>query len=441
MENYCNLFIEKMQVDGLSKIEIDNFIYNYNTLFSKEENFISGNSIDNPDNINSLASLTDFHYQTGKKNSDKVVMVKLNGGLGTSMGLKKAKTLLKVKDELTFLDIIAKQVEQIRIPLIFMNSFNTQKDTQDKLKEYNYLQEQNFDLDFLQSKVPKISVESGKPGLYPNNPELEWCPPGHGDIYTSMYNSGLLEKLLNEGIQYAFISNSDNLGATMDFSILGYLVENSVPFLMEAAQRTESDKKGGHLAVREDGKLILREIAQCPVSEIEDFQNFNKYTFFNTNNIWIDLKELKIKLEQNHGNMKLPVIQNKKNINPSDVNSEKVFQLETAMGSAIEVFDNSRAMLVDRKRFLPVKKTSDLLKIQSDLYYLDEQFNIVTDYFEQANTLVIDLDETYFKNIEMYQERIGKHKIGLKDCNNLKIKGNIYLKNDMEFIGNCELVE
>mgnify|MGYP002055688388 CR=1 FL=1 len=61
-------------------------------------------------------------------------MVKLNGGLGTGMGLEKAKSLLPLKDGNTFLDFIAKQVTQMRssygVPLSFMlmNSFATSAD-------------------------------------------------------------------------------------------------------------------------------------------------------------------------------------------------------------------------------------------------------------------------------------------------------------------------
>lgn len=84
------------------------------------------------------------------------------------------------------------------------------------------------------------------------------CPPGHGDIYPSLLGSGMLERLLSEGIQYLFVSNSDNLGATLDLQLLQHFASSGAPFMMEVCERTAADKKGGHLARRkadgEDGR-------------------------------------------------------------------------------------------------------------------------------------------------------------------------------------------
>jgi len=430
-----------MQQAGIHHISIDNFIYNYEKMLQGSNTYISAKEITNPDNIPNYWQLKNHYSQTGQEMLSKTVMIKLNGGLGTSMGLKKAKSLLKVKDNYRFLDIIAKQAEIDEIPLIFMDSFNTRKDTLKALAPYHQLQKQAFPLDFLQSKVPKISLDTWKPATYIENPQMEWCPPGHGDIYTALYTEGLLEMLLEKGITHAFISNADNLGATMDMTILGYIMENNIPFLMEVAERTESDKKGGHLARLEDNQLILREIAQCPPEEIEDFQNFRKYTYFNTNNIWVNLEKLLEVLDRNKGNMKLPVIQNRKKVNPRDKQSEDIIQLETAMGAAIQVFEKSSALQVPRTRFLPVKKTSDLLKIQSDLYYIDEKFNLVTDVPEQAQKIVIELDENYFKKIDDYEARVGNFKIGLKNCNKLSIKGDVKFNSNKIFKGKCIIDE
>ena len=95
---------------------------------------------------------------------------------------------------------------------------------------------------------------------------MEWCPPGHGDLYAALEGSGTLDKLLADGIKYMFVSNSDNLGAVMDLTLLTHFAESDSPFMMECADRTVNDKKGGHLAVRNaDSQLILREAAMCPV--------------------------------------------------------------------------------------------------------------------------------------------------------------------------------
>ena len=81
------------------------------------------------------------------------------------------------------------------------------------------------------------------------------APPGHGDIYPSLVGSGMLERLLDQGIEYVFVSNSDNLGATLDLDILSHFAKTDGAFLMEVCKRTKGDKKGGHLAKRKsDGR-------------------------------------------------------------------------------------------------------------------------------------------------------------------------------------------
>ena len=147
-------------------------------------------------------------------------MIKLNGGLGTSMGMTGPKSLLEVKEDLSFLDVIARQILALRertgarLPLVLMNSFATRSPSLDALDDYDL--EVDVPLDFTQSKEPKIEEDGLGPVEWPPNPDLEWCPPGHGDLYTSLQSSGMLERLLDEGYRYAFVSNVDNLGAVMD---------------------------------------------------------------------------------------------------------------------------------------------------------------------------------------------------------------------------------
>src|SRR5690606_33160238 len=85
-------------------------------------------------------------------------------------------------------------------------------------------------LSFLQHKQPKVNVDDLSPACFPDDTELEWCPPGHGDLYTALVTSGMLEQMLSAGYEFAFVSNADNLGAVLDLAILGYLVERQMPF-------------------------------------------------------------------------------------------------------------------------------------------------------------------------------------------------------------------
>lgn len=83
-------------------------------------------------------------------------------------------------------------------------------------------------------------------GLTGENSEA-WYPPGHGDIYASFYNSGLLDQLISEGKEYIFVSNIDNLGATVDLHILNHLMsqptDRRCEFVMEVTDKTRADVK------------------------------------------------------------------------------------------------------------------------------------------------------------------------------------------------------
>lgn len=307
----------------------------------------------------------------------QTVLIKLNGGLGTSMGLQQAKSLLEIKPGITFLDLIVRQVQSLReqaaspVQLLLMNSFSTSADTMAHLQKYADFSDAG-QVEMLQNKVPKLQQDTLRPIDWPEQPELEWCPPGHGDIYAALAGSGWLEKLLARGIKYAFVSNSDNLGAQPDVRFLRWFAEINAPFVMEVTPRTEADKKGGHLAIRRaDHRLILREVAQCPAKDIEHFQDISRHRYFNTNNLWIRLDVLHDYMQAHGGVVPLPVICNAKSVNPRDAATPKVYQLETAMGAAIQCFCGAQAVSVPRTRFFPVKTCSDLLLLRSDAVEID----------------------------------------------------------------------
>merc|ERR1719146_123473 len=299
------------------------------------------------------------------------------------MGLDKAKSLLPVTGGNTFLDLIAQQVGFMKkkysmpdMKFMLMNSFSTSADTLAALSKYTDLGT-GADLEFVQNKAPKVTKDGLASADWPANRDHEWCPPGHGDLYPAMLGSGALDKLLEKGFKYMFVSNSDNLGATMDLKILSYFAEKGAPFMMEVADRTEADKRGGHLAQKkEGGGLTLRESAQCPKEDEAAFQDTTKYKYFNTNNLWVDLKQLKALFDKNNGAIPLPVMLNDKTVDPRDKASTKVIQLETAMGAAISCFDGAIALQIPRTRFAPVKKCDDLVALRSDAYILTEDFRI-----------------------------------------------------------------
>jgi UTP--glucose-1-phosphate uridylyltransferase len=375
---------------------------------------------------------------------DRTVVIKLNGGLGTSMGMTGPKSLLAVKDGLTFLDVIVRQVLELRrrfqarVPLVLMNSFATRDESLAALARYDELPG-DVPPDFVQNKEPKIRVEDLLPVEWPANPELEWAPPGHGDIYTALVTSGMLETLLAQGFEYAFVSNSDNLGAVLDQRILAWFAAEGVPFLMEVADRTEADRKGGHLARRRaDGRLILREIAQTPEEDVGAFQDVSRHRYFNTNTLWVSLPALAEALRARDNVLGLPMIVNRKNVDPTDPGSPEVFQLETAMGSAIEVFEGARALRVPRTRFAPVKTTNDLLVLRSDCYVLtaDQHVELAA---ERDAPPFVDLDPAHYKLVRDFEPHFPAGPPSLVRARRFVARGDVFFGAGVVVEGDVEV--
>jgi UTP--glucose-1-phosphate uridylyltransferase len=307
---------------------------------------------------------------------------------------------------------------------MLMNSFRTAADTESALAAYPSLQVDDLPIGFLQHKVPKILVDGLRPATWPADPELAWCPPGHGDLYTALGSSGVLQRLLDRGYEIAFVSNSDNLGATLDPALLSYMLETGADFMMEAADRTPSDRKGGHLCRLEDGRLALREFAQCPPEESDEFQNIEKYRYFNSNNIWFSLPALADLLERHDGFLPLASIFNRKPLDPRDPDSPAVVQLESAMGAAISIFDRATAVRIPRRRFSPVKNTNDLLAVRSDAFELTGDGCIVL-AGERSIPPIVRLDPSHFKLLDDFDRRFPSGPPSLIGCTSLIVEGNV----------------
>jgi UTP--glucose-1-phosphate uridylyltransferase len=397
------------------------------------------------DRIEPIANLPDIEDPASRIEAtddqlERVAVIKLNGGLGTGMGLERAKSLIDVRPGICFLDLIARQVLALRrsgrrpVPLLVMNSFRTVADTETVLATYPELAVDRLPTGFLQHKVPKVLVDSGRPASWPADPELAWCPPGHGDVYTALATSGVLPRLLEAGYEVAFISNSDNLGAGLDPVLLGHMLHREASFMMEVADRTPADRKGGHLCRLRDGRLALRESAQCPPDEIDEFQDTDRYRYFNTNNIWLSLPAIAELLERYHGALPLDTIVNRKTLDPREPSSPEVLQLETAMGAALSLFDRAVAVRVPRRRFSPVKTTSDLLGVRSDAYELGDDWRITLRPEREAPPN-IDLDDRYFKLIDDFEARFTYGVPSLRRCDALTVEGDVWFGTDVEVRG------
>ena len=315
--------------------------------------------------------------------------------------------------------------EKFQVPMAFMlmNSFSTSSDTLAALKKYPTLAAEGLDLEFQQNKAPKVAAADLSPVFWANR-NLEWCPPGHGDLYPAMVGSGTLDKLLAKGFKYMFVSNSDNLGATMDLKLLTWFAQSGAPFAMECAQRTDADKKGGHLAQGARKGLLLRESAQCPEADEKEFQNVGKHKFFNTNNLWVDLQALKAAYAKHGGALPLPVIKNGKTVDPRDKSSTKVLQLETAMGAAIECFDGAQAILIPRSRFAPVKTTNDMLALMSDAYAVTSDHRMMLKPSRNGIPPDVKLDGMY-KFVDALKTLVPEGPPSLIGCSKLTIEGKV----------------
>jgi UTP--glucose-1-phosphate uridylyltransferase len=412
--------VEKMEKEGIPREAIDTFRHYYEQLAEGETGMLPESEIEPVEDVQRLDDLP-----AGDPPLHQAVVIKLNGGLGTSMGMTQAKSLIEAKDGLTFLDVIQRQVIGLReragtrLPLVLMDSFYTHDAALEALEI-----ESDVPPDFVQNKEPKIRVDDLQPVEWPDDPSLEWSPPGHGDLYTALLTSGMLEGLLERGYRYAFVSNSDNLGAVLEPRILTWMAREEIPFVMEVTRRTEMDRKGGHIAQRPGGGYLLRETAQTPKEDLDALQDIGRHRYVNTNNLWIDLQALRDVMRERDGVLGLPLIVNRKTVDPGDKSTPEVFQLETAMGAAVGVFDGARPVAVSRQRFSPVKTTEDLLALRSDAYVLTDDARVELAPERDGTPPVVDLDDDYYKLLRDFDARIPAAP-SLVACERLAVEGDV----------------
>lgn len=442
---------EKMRADRLPQSVIRNFERLFDDVLHGKTGVIPEDEIEPVGEIACFSSVSASEelVRLGESLLDSLVVIRLNGGLGTTMGLERAKSLLPVKSGLSFNDVIARQLLAINsryavtVPLIHMTSFSTDADVKEAMSAYPELSPNGLPVSFLQHRHPKIYVDTMMPAEEESD-DLNWNPPGHGDIYAALIASGLAQQLMAMGKRYAFVANADNLGATVEPAILGYFSKSGAPFLMETAERTKADAKGGHLARRRGtGRLTLRESSQAPTKPggeiIPEFQDISKYRHFNTNTIWLDLKAVLEVARHHEGVIPLPLISNKKNVNPRDRASRRVIQIETAMGAAIEVFEGAVALQVPRSRFAPVKSNNDLLVVRSDVYTLGDDFTLrVADERKLPSLPLVSLEPHFFGLLHHFEERM-KVVPSLIAAESLTVTGDVEFSSHLTVVGKVKI--
>jgi UTP--glucose-1-phosphate uridylyltransferase len=418
---------EKMRADGQDEEAIRAFARAYERLESGESVVIPSDSLEPATAVPTLDELpADVPIRDAL---ERIAVVKLNGGLATTMGLRGPKSLMEARDGMSFLEVIESQLFALRerfaveLPLVLMDSEATRADTLEALGGILGEQRGGLARDFLQSMIPKLQASTLAPVQWPADPRLEWCPPGHGDVYGALRRSGMLRALLERGFEYAMISNADNLGSTVDPRIAAHVAASGVPFLMEVVQGTEADRKGGHVARRRsDGQLVLRESAQTPDEDVESFRDYRRWRYYNTNSLWVSLRALASLLDSSDGVLELPLIVNRKTVDPRDSSSTPVLQLESAMGAAIGLFEGAALLRVPRTRFAPVKTTDDLLVLRSDLYRMGSGMEVEPVREEMP---YVELDPGYYKLMDDFEQRFPAGSPSLRDASRLVVKGDV----------------
>jgi len=417
---------EKMRAAGEPEEAIAGFARAYERLEGGEQMLLRSADLEPASEVPSLETLP---AADAREALAGLVVIKLNGGLATTMGLDRPKSLVQAREGRSFLDIIVGQTLSLRrrlgvaLPLLLMDSEATRTETLRALAGRVQPLEQDLPADFLQGMVPKLDADTLEPVSWPRAPALEWCPPGHGDVYGALRRSGILAALLERGIRHAMISNADNLGATPDPRIAALIARERIPFLMEVVEGTEADRKGGHIARRRsDGSLVLRETAQTPPQEQDSFRDFRHWRYYNTNNLWIDLAVLADTLERAAGVLELPLIVNPKTVDPRDPDSPRVLQLESAMGAAIERFPGARIVCVPRTRFVPVKTTDDLLVLRSDAYALNAELFVE---LVAPGLPYVELDPSYYKLLDGFERRFPAGPPSLREAERLVVRGDV----------------
>jgi UTP--glucose-1-phosphate uridylyltransferase len=419
--------IAKLVADGAGESTIAAFRARLEALADPDAGALPGDRLRPLPDLPALDDLAQPSPEVAHEVLDRLVVLKLNGGLGTSMGLSAPKSSIEIKDGHTFLDVVATQVlalrerHGVRLPLVLMDSATTRGPSLAILEQHPDLAA-DVPPDFLQSREPKLLADTHEPVSWPVDPALEWCPAGHGDVYVSLESSGMLDELLDAGYHWAFVSNVDNLGALVDARIATWMAEHEIPFVMEVVRGTAADRKGGHLGLLDDGRVVLRETAQVPDGDAS-FGEVDRWRWYNTNDLWIDLRALKALLAEHPAGPPLPLIVNRKTVDPTDPSSPAVLQLETAMGAAIGAIDGARALHVPRTRFAPVKTTDDLLLVRSDAYVLGSD-GVLEPAFA-GDPPFIALDPEHYKLLDSFEERFPDGAPHLRGASALRVEGDV----------------
>ncbi|KYQ93226.1 UDP-glucose pyrophosphorylase [Tieghemostelium lacteum] len=379
-----------------------------------------------------LSILSPIDSSNAARLLSKLVVIKLNGGLGTRMGCKGAKSSIELAPGISFLDMTVAHIEQMNqdydvdIPLVIMNSFKTDSETTKTIEKYKT--HRVTIKTFCQSKFPKMYKDTLNLVPKPNTPlnAKEWYPPGSGDVFRSLQRSGLFDELLAAGKEYIFISNIENLGAIVDVQLLNHIHLQKIEFGIEVTNRISTDSTGGILMSYRD-KLHLLELSQVKADKLKIFKDFK---YWNTNNIWVNMKSTQALLKADKLSLDWIVAY------PTE-NHTQLVQLETPAGMGIQCFENSCAIFVPRDRYRPIKSTSQLLLAQSNLFQFDHG-QVKLSSKRDGDVPLVKLGEE-FQSISDYEKRF-KSIPDIIELDHLTVSGDVYFGSKVTLKGTVIIV-
>ena len=430
------LFEQKIEPLGLSKGAKDKLVAMFTQAFSKAS---AADCMVDWKDVVPLNDNEQVPYETLKDPEnpkallDQLIVVKLNGGLGTTMGCTGPKSLIECTKGKTFFDLVVDQVKELNakygtdVPLVLMHSFNTDDDMKPHVEKVSGLRV----ITFMQNKFPRIYTDTLEPvPTGPDSPLNNWSPPGHADVYHCLRDSGLLDKFLAEGRKFMMISNIDNMGSTVDLKVLNKAVTENRSYMAETVLKTLDDWKGG-MPIMYRGHMKLLETAIVPKEHFNDYTDMNFLNYFHANNLWVNLVTLKKALDEN--TLKIDTMRNYKQFN-----GREIVQLESACGSAIQSFKDSCAVRVPRRRFMPVKSCNELLLVRADVYILDGATFIRNPKRTIADLPSIQLSKIY-QHVKEFEERFPEAP-SMVDLVKLHVDGDVWFGKNITVAGNVEIV-
>lgn len=261
----------------------------------------------------------------------KIRSLKLNGGLGTTLGCTGAKCMVTLDNQgkYSFLDHVMRFIPAET--LVFLNSYHTHADCSPHLDAHGVAS-------IMQNRWPCLTDQALS--------RREWAPPGHGDVLAVLADLNCVDQWLQAGYDTLFISNIDNLGAMPD-PRLARLLHTGYHALVEVTPQRTTDRKGGQF-VLDNGRLHLSESLDQP-------------GLMNTNSLWLSLPYLKHWLVSPVGLTECLLNYKMRAGNP-------VIQIESALGSCLQHIAKTAVVQVARSRFQPVKSQADLDRVRQDYH-------------------------------------------------------------------------